>query len=73
MTECDWISTNYQPLSEGDIGEIPVVFVTVYTDKAPLSYANAINTNGVLRKPSDDDYQRIALDLGEKMGSGEIC
>lgn len=45
---------------------IPVIFVSAYTDNATLSRAKAINPDGFLRKPFEDDDLRIAIELGLK-------
>jgi len=45
---------------------IPVIFVSAHIDKATISRAKAINPDGFLRKPFDDDDLRIALELGLK-------
>jgi CheY-like chemotaxis protein len=45
---------------------IPVIFVSGYFDEATIARAKAINPDGFLRKPFDDDDQRIAIELGLK-------
>jgi hypothetical protein len=62
---------SYRPLNEGDVEEIPVIFVTDIPMRQP-SHLPAIHSDGVLRKPCDDDSLRIALEPGGKTGSGEI-
>jgi CheY-like chemotaxis protein len=45
---------------------IPVIFVSAYIDNATLSRAKAINPDGFLRKPFEDDDLRIAIEMGLK-------
>jgi CheY-like chemotaxis protein len=45
---------------------IPVIFVSAHFDEATITRAKAINPDGFLRKPFDDDDLRIALELGLK-------
>jgi len=45
---------------------IPVIFVSAYIDEATISRAKAINPNGFIRKPFEDDDLRIAIELGIK-------
>ncbi|HUT39549.1 MAG TPA: response regulator [Methanoregula sp.] len=45
---------------------IPIIFVSAYFDEATIARAKAINPEGFLRKPFDDDDLRIAIELGLK-------
>ena len=45
---------------------IPIIFVSAYIDEATIARAKAINPEGFLRKPFDDDDLRIAIELGLK-------
>ncbi|HUW85478.1 MAG TPA: response regulator [Methanoregula sp.] len=45
---------------------IPVIFVSAYIDEATLSRAKAINPDGFIKKPFEDDDLRIAIELGLK-------
>ena len=45
---------------------IPVIFVSSHTDEEILSRANAVNPDGFIKKPFDDDALRIAIELGLK-------
>ena len=45
---------------------IPVIFVTSHTDEEILSRARAVNPDGFVKKPFDDDSLRIAIELGLK-------
>ena len=45
---------------------IPVIFVSSHTDEEILSRAKAVNPDGFIKKPFDDDALRIAIELGLK-------
>jgi CheY-like chemotaxis protein len=45
---------------------IPVIFVSSHTDEEILSRAKAVNPDGFIKKPFDDDDLRIAIELGLK-------
>jgi CheY-like chemotaxis protein len=45
---------------------IPVIFVSSHTDGEILSRARAVNPDGFVKKPFDDDSLRIAIELGLK-------
>jgi two-component system, response regulator PdtaR len=45
---------------------IPVIFVSSHTDGEILSRARAVNPDGFIKKPFDDDTLRIAIELGLK-------
>ena len=45
---------------------IPVIFVTTHTHGKILSRARAVNPDGFIKKPFEDDDFRIAIELGLK-------
>jgi two-component system, response regulator PdtaR len=45
---------------------IPVIFVTAHTHGDILTRAKAVNPDGFIKKPFDDDDLRIAIELGLK-------
>ena len=45
---------------------IPVIFLSAYIDEATISRAKAVNPDGFIRKPFDDDDLRIAIEMGLK-------
>jgi CheY-like chemotaxis protein len=45
---------------------IPVIFVSSHTDEEILSRAKAVNPDGFIKKPFNDDDLRIAIELGLK-------
>jgi CheY-like chemotaxis protein len=45
---------------------IPVIFVSSHTDEKILSRAKAVNPDGFIKKPFDDDDLRVAIELGLK-------
>ena len=45
---------------------IPVIFVSSFTDEDTISRAKTVNPDGFIRKPFDDDDLRIAIELGLK-------
>jgi len=45
---------------------IPVIFVSSHSDEEILSRARAVNPDGFIKKPFDDDALRIAIELGLK-------
>jgi CheY-like chemotaxis protein len=45
---------------------IPVIFVSSHTDEEILSRAKAVNPDGFIKKPFDDDDLRVAIELGLK-------
>jgi len=49
---------------------IPVIFVTAHTGGEILSRAKAVNPDGFIKKPFDDDDLRIAIELGLKPLTG---
>jgi len=49
---------------------IPVIFVTAHTGGEILSRAKAVNPDGFVKKPFDDDDLRIAIELGLKPLAG---
>ena len=49
---------------------IPVIFVTAHTEGEILSRAKAVNPDGFIKKPFDDDDLRIAIELGLKPLTG---
>lgn len=46
--------------------DIPVIFVSSYTDEEIITRARAVNADGFIKKPFDDDSLRIAIELGLK-------
>jgi CheY-like chemotaxis protein len=50
--------------------DIPVIFVTAHTGGEILSRAKAVNPDGFVKKPFDDDDLRIAIELGLKPLTG---
>jgi CheY-like chemotaxis protein len=49
---------------------IPVIFVTAHTGGEILSRAKAVNPDGFVKKPFDDDDLRIAIEMGLKPLTG---
>ena len=45
---------------------LPVIFVSSHTDGEILSRARAVNPDGFIKKPFDDDSLRIAIELALK-------
>ena len=45
---------------------IPVIFVSSHTDGEIIARAKAVNPDGFIKKPFDDDSLRIAIELGLK-------
>ena len=45
---------------------IPVIFVSSHTDGEIITRAKAVNPDGFIKKPFDDDSLRIAIELGLK-------
>jgi two-component system, response regulator PdtaR len=45
---------------------IPVIFVSSHSDGEILSRARAVNPDGFIKKPFDDDSLRIAIELALK-------
>ena len=43
---------------------IPVIFVSSHTDEEIIARAKAVNPDGFIKKPIDDDSLRIAIELG---------
>jgi two-component system, response regulator PdtaR len=46
--------------------DIPVIFVSSHTDEEIISRAKAVNPDGFIKKPFNDDDLRIAIELGLK-------
>jgi CheY-like chemotaxis protein len=45
---------------------IPVIFVSSHTDGEIIARAKAVNPDGFIKKPFDDDSLRVAIELGLK-------
>jgi len=45
---------------------IPVIFVSSHTDGEIIARAKAVNPDGFIKKPFEDDDLRIAIELGLK-------
>ncbi len=45
---------------------IPVIFVSSHTEGEIISRAKAVNPDGFIKKPFDDESLRIAIELGLK-------
>ena len=46
--------------------DIPVIFVSSHTDGEIIARAKAVNPDGFIKKPFNDDDLRIAIELGLK-------